>query len=74
MKCKGRGDETIVNKIVREVYALGYRKLIIKTDGEPALVEVQEAIARARVHDTFVKIHLPMISRQAVGLKEQCKR
>ena len=53
VKCKGRGDDKIVNKIVRAVDALGYRKLIIKTDGEPALVEVQEAVARARVHETI---------------------
>ena len=73
VKCKGRGGEKIVNKIVRAVDALGYRKLIIKTDGEPALVEVQEAVARASPQDSFAKIHKLMIRRQTVGLNEPCR-
>ena len=52
-KRKGLGDETVVQKATRTIDAWGYRKMIIKTDGEPALVQVQKAIARARVHETI---------------------
>ena len=31
---------------------LGYRKVILKTDGEPAFIAVQEQIAANRVHET----------------------
>ena len=33
--------------------ALGYKKVILKTDGEPALVTVQDAVAKARTHKTI---------------------
>ena len=52
VKCKGLGDEKIVGKIIKAIDGMGYRKVIIKTDGEPALVAVQEARARERTHDT----------------------
>ena len=55
VQCKGTGDSTIVNKVVQWINALGYRKVVVKTDGEPALVEVQEAVAKARTHDTMCK-------------------
>ena len=43
---KGLGDEKIVGKVIKAIDGMGYRKTVIKTDGEPALVVVQEAIAR----------------------------
>ena len=54
-QCKGTGDPTIVDKVARWIDALGYRKVVLKTDGEPALVAVQEAVARARTHETMCK-------------------
>ena len=55
VRCKGLGDETIVKRVTRSVDELGYRKVVIKTDGEPALVIVQEKIAANRVHGTIVE-------------------
>ena len=69
--CNGRGDRTTVNKMCRAVDALGYRRLVIKTGGEPVVLEVQAAVACARVHDIICEIHLHMIRSQTVGLKEQ---
>ena len=48
---KGLGDEKIVGKVIKAIDGMD-RKTVIKTDGEPALVGVQEAIARERAHDT----------------------
>ena len=53
VQCKGSGDDTIVDKVTRWVDALSYRKVVLKMDGEPALVAVQEAIAKARTHETM---------------------
>ena len=50
---KGIGDSTIVGKVTRWVDAMGYRKIVLKTNGEPALVTVQEAVAKARTHKTI---------------------
>ena len=38
VQCKGTGDPTIVDKVARWIDALGYRKVVLKTEGEPALV------------------------------------
>ena len=32
---------------------MGYRKVVLKTDGEPALITVQEAVAKVRTHETI---------------------
>ena len=44
VRCKGLGDETIVKRVTQSVDELGYRKVVIKTDGEPALIAVQETL------------------------------
>ena len=55
VKFKGLGDETIVKRVTGSVDELGDRKVVIKTDGEPALVAAQEAIAANHVHETLVE-------------------
>ena len=40
VRCKGLGDETIVKRVTQSVDELGYRTVVIKTDGEPALISV----------------------------------
>ena len=44
--------------------------MVIKTDGEPALIAVQEAIAANRVHETLVE-NLPAYDPQANGGAER---
>ena len=39
-RCKGTEDKTVVNKIVEDIECMGYTDIILKTDGEPALVQV----------------------------------
>ena len=73
VKCKGLGDEAIVQKVTRSVDELGYRKVTLKADGEPALVAVQEAVAKRRVHDTLVE-NPPAHDPQANGEIERAVR
>ena len=73
VKCKGLGDEAILQKVTRSVDELGYRKVTLKADGEPALVAVQEAVAKRRVHDTLVE-NPPAHDPQANGEIERAVR
>ena len=66
VKCKGHGDEKIVRKIIKAIDGMGYCKIVIKTYGESALVAVQEAIARERIHDTVCEIP-PAYDPEATG-------
>ena len=70
VECKGLGDHNIVKKVTASVDGLGYRKLIVKTDGEPAIVAVQEAVARARTFETIAE-NPPAHDPQANGEAER---
>ena len=41
-KCKGLGDDRIVDKMMRSISDTGNSKIVLKNDGEPALVQVQD--------------------------------
>ena len=74
VRCKGLGDETSVKRVTRSVDELGYRKVVIKTHGEPALIAVQEAIAANRVQKTLVENPRHTTLRQTVVPREPCRR
>ena len=46
--CKGPKDEWLSNRLVRDLEELGRRDIICKTDGEPAIVAVQNRIQGLR--------------------------
>ena len=69
-RCKGPGDEWVVDKIMEDLATLGHTKLIMKTDGEPALVKVMEAVQGKREHQTIPK-HPPAYDPQANGVIEK---
>ena len=50
---KGMGDGWIVNKLIEDIETLGYTDIIIKTDGEPALMQVAKEIKARRRHPTI---------------------
>ena len=53
VKCKGLGDERIVDKVIESIKETGNTNIRLKTDGEPALVQVQERIAEKRGQATI---------------------
>ena len=65
-RCKGPNDEWVVDKLVEDMAILGHTKMIIKTDGEPALVSVMKAIQEKRTHPTLPK-HPPAYDPQSNG-------
>ncbi len=46
--CKGVGDEWAIRKVTKDLEELGRRDVILKTDGEPAIVNVQAKVQASR--------------------------
>ena len=74
VRCKGLGDETIVKRVTGSVDELGYRKVVIETDGEPALVIVQEKIAANRIHETIMENPTAYDPKRTEAPKEPLQR
>ena len=49
-KCtaKGPSDQWVVKQLVRDLETLGLKDICLKTDGEPAMLAFQQAVAEAR--------------------------
>eukprot|EP00974_Lingulodinium_polyedra_P071951 6963391-Lingulodinium_polyedra.AAC.1 len=64
------GDDRIVGKVIESIKETGNTKMILKTDGEPALAQVQEAIIAQRGHATIPE-NPPAHDPQSNGLVER---
>ena len=79
-KCKGLGDDRIVEKIMRSISDTGNTKIVLKTVGEPAMVQVQDRIISVRTQPTIQDFTMPRgwdtmtgaINEHIVVLKEGC--
>ena len=71
--CKGTGDVKIVQKIEASIDEVGDAKIKIKSDGEPALVQVMEAVKRKREHPTLLE-NPPAHDPQSNGVAERAVR
>ena len=49
---KGPADQWVVRQFTRDLYDWGRRDICLKTDGEPAMIALQTAIADARASRT----------------------
>ena len=67
---KGAGDRWVVDRICDGIGLWGHTELIIKGDGEPALIQVQEAIKDKWNHKT-VPQNPPADNPQANGASER---
>ena len=68
--CKGCKDEWIVKSLIGDMETMGHTELIIKTDGEPALINVVDELQRQRGHRTIPQ-HPPAYDPQANGAIEK---
>ncbi len=68
--CKGNGDKRVAKELLKFIDSLGYTKMIIRGDGEPALVEVMNKAKAMRVQDTLVR-NPPAHDPQANGVAER---
>ena len=67
---KGVGDGWITKRLVEDIESLGYAEVGIKTDGEPALVQVAKEVQRLRTHKTLLE-HPPAYDPKANGAAEK---
>jgi len=67
---KGIQDERVVNKVMRSISDAGNAAIALKTDGEPAIVQLQEKIASEREQPTTPR-NLPAYDPQSNGVAER---
>ena len=74
MPCKG-GDENrhVIDLVCEDVAWLGHTRLILKSDGEPAIVAVREALARCH-GGLSTREQPPRGEHQANGAAEEAGR
>ena len=70
VRCKGASDEYIVEKLMEDIDQMGHTDIILKGDGEPALVQVMEEVKKRRVHDTIIQ-NPPAYDPQSNGAIEK---
>ena len=70
VRCKGTEDAFVVDQLVRDIDEMGHTEIILKGDGEPALVQVMEAIKRRRSHSTILE-NSPAYDPQSNGAIEK---
>ena len=68
--CKGASDSWVVDQVKDDIDAMGHTAIVLKTDGEPAIVQVQQRIKELRVHETIHQ-HPPAYDPQSNGAVER---
>ena len=66
---KGVGDRWIVSQLIDDIATWGHTEIVLKTDGEPAIVALQRKIAEERPHQTIPK-YPPAYNPQSNGVAE----
>ena len=66
---KGAADTWVVKKVLEDLDYLGHVGVILKCDGEPALVQLVREVKRLRTQPTFIQ-HSPAYDPQSNGVAE----
>ena len=67
---KGATDQWIVDRLCDDIELFGHTEVILKSDGEPSMVQVQGAIKEKRAHGTMCQ-NSPAYNPQANGAAER---
>ena len=67
---KGTSDTWVIKRLVKDIAELGRQDVIIKTDGEPAMLALQTAIQEARGERPSWKIRLSITRRATEPVKK----
>ena len=73
VEAKGRGIEGTIERVIENISRLGYHKVIVKSDLEPALVDLVCGIIAARDEPTIPE-HSPVGESQSNGIVERAVR
>ena len=68
---KGPTDEWVTRRLVKDIEELGRGDIILKTDGEPAMIALQRAIAELRKNLTTKPENPPAYNPEANGAAEK---
>ncbi len=71
--CKGVADEWATKKIIRDLEELGKSGIILKTDGEPAIVALQNRIQSMRMARTVPRTPRRTIPRATAPARRPCR-
>jgi len=67
---KGPSDDWVVKQLVRDLETWGLKDICLKTDGEPAILALQQAVAKARSSRTIPR-NPPAYNPQSNGSAEK---
>ena len=70
---KGLAHAHGAEELIKDIEKLGYKKIILKSDGEPALKNIQEEVRRRREDPTIIE-NSPVGESQSNGIAERCVR
>ena len=73
VELKGRGIDGTVDRIIENIQRLGYKKVILKSDQEPALVNLINGVIEARDDSTIPECS-PVGESQSNGVVERAVR
>ena len=68
---KGPGDNWVVKKIAKDMSERGRTKVILKSDGEPAMIAMQEATQKAREGQQIILNNPPAYNPEPNGACEK---
>ena len=67
---KGLASDHGVQQLLKDIETLGYRKVCLKCDGEPALIAIQQEVVKRRQFETLLE-NCPAGDSQANGVAER---
>ena len=67
---KGATDDWVVDRIVSDIDELGHIEVILKCDGEPAIVQLLKKVKSKRISNTIIE-HPPAYDPQSNGIAEK---
>ena len=73
VECKGTGDDSAAKNLKEFITNVGYKKLELKTDGEPALIDVAKAVKAVSEADILLR-NPPAHDPKANGVAERAVR
>ena len=71
--CKGTMCEWVISRVVKDIESVGIRKVILKSDQEPAIIALKTAIISLREHETIPE-NSPVGESKANGMVENAIR
>ena len=74
MPCKGPAHEYPPKRIIKTLDEWGRADVTLKSDGEPAIVQVQNAVKDNRNPPTICQNHRRMTCRQTARRRARCRR